>query len=97
GRIYAMNERAFDALRHGYDRTLLWVLDHAPLTMLTFVAIFVATGVLFAWMPKGFLPVEDNGQIVVFTEAAQDVSFDAMVAMQQKVAAIVHKNPYVAG
>ncbi len=97
GRIYALNERAFNAVRHGYDRSLLWALDHARLTMLVFVAVFIATGVLFAWMPKGFLPADDNGQIVVFTEAAQDVSFDAMVALQQKVAAIIQKNPYAAG
>ena len=30
-------------------------------------------------MPKGFLPSEDTGQIFAFTEAAQGISFDAMV------------------
>ena len=29
-------------------------------------------------MPKGFLPSDDTGQLFAFTEAAQDVSFDAM-------------------
>ena len=31
-------------------------------------------------IPKGFIPNEDTGQIFAFTEAAQDVSFDAMMA-----------------
>ena len=38
-------------------------------------------------MPKGFIPTEDTGQIFAFTEAAQDVSFEAMVELQQQAAA----------
>jgi multidrug efflux pump subunit AcrB len=38
----------------------------------------IATGVLFAYTPKGFLPSDDVGQLFVITEAAQDISFDAM-------------------
>jgi HAE1 family hydrophobic/amphiphilic exporter-1 len=48
-------------------------------------------------MSKGFLPADDSGQILVFTEAAQDVSFQAMATMQRQVAAIVKENPYVSG
>ncbi len=95
GRFYALSERAFDAWRDGYDVTLSWVLRHRRLTLLVFAAVFVATGVLFTKMPKGFLPADDVGQVLVFTEAAQDVSFDAMVELQAQVAEIVRKNPYV--
>ncbi len=60
-----------------------------------FGALFVATGVLFTYMPKGFLPSDDVGQLFVFTEAAQDISFDAMSKLQRQVAAIVRRNPHV--
>jgi HAE1 family hydrophobic/amphiphilic exporter-1 len=46
-------------------------------------------------MPKGFLPSEDTSQIFGFTEAAQGISFDAMMELQKKVAAIVAKDPDV--
>ena len=97
GRLYQLSERGFEALRHAYRVTLEWSLAHARYVMLVFVAITVATGFLFARMPKGFLPTEDTGQIFCFTEAPQDISFDAMAKLQQQVADIVRRNPNVAG
>ena len=51
------------------------------------------TGYLFMVIPKGFIPNEDTGQIFAFTEAAQDISFDAMMDKQQQVAAIAREEP----
>jgi HAE1 family hydrophobic/amphiphilic exporter-1 len=48
-------------------------------------------------VPKGFLPSEDQGQLVGTTEAIEGTSFDAMVELQRKVAAIVQQDPNVAG
>jgi HAE1 family hydrophobic/amphiphilic exporter-1 len=95
GRVYAWSERMFEVLLGGYERSLAIVLRHRRVTMAVFGAIFVATGILFSVMPKGFLPADDSGQILVFTEAAQDVSFDAMVNLQQQIASIVKQNPHV--
>ena len=95
GRIYDLSERMFGGLLGGYRRALTWVLRHRRFTLLVFGAITVCTGVLFTVMSKGFLPADDSGQILVFTEAAQDVSFDAMAGMQRKVAEIVKANPSV--
>jgi hydrophobic/amphiphilic exporter-1 (mainly G- bacteria), HAE1 family len=97
GRIYAFSERMFDALLGSYRQSLAWVLRHQRLTLATFGVITAATGVLFSIMPKGFLPADDSGQILVFTEAAQDVSYDAMANMQREVAEIVKQNPAVGG
>ena len=96
GRIYAANERAFQGLLAAYRRSLRWVLGHRRLTMLAFAGIFAGTGFLFSWMPKGFLPSDDVGQLFVITEAAQDISFTAMSNLQQRVAAIIRENPHVA-
>ena len=86
GRFYAYSERAFGALLSVYRDTLAWVLRHQRLTLAAFFAITLATGFLFSTMPKGFLPADDQGLILVFTEAAQDVSFTAMANMQRQVA-----------
>jgi hydrophobic/amphiphilic exporter-1 (mainly G- bacteria), HAE1 family len=95
GRVYEWSERMFNAMLRGYERSLALVLRHRSLTMAVFGAIFIATGILFSIMPKGFLPADDSGQILVFTEGAQDVSFQAMVSLQGEVARIVKDNPYV--
>src|SRR6266566_913335 len=97
GRFYAFSERAFNALLSGYRDTLAWVLRHQRLTLAAFFAVTLATGFLFSTMSKGFLPADDQGLILVFTEAAQDVSFTAMANMQRQVAEIVKENPYVQG
>jgi HAE1 family hydrophobic/amphiphilic exporter-1 len=95
GRLYALSESVFDAWKHAYDVSLRWVLARRRLTMAVFALIFLATGILFATMSKDFLPSEDSGQLFVFTEAAQDVSFEAMSKLQQQAAAIVRADPAV--
>jgi HAE1 family hydrophobic/amphiphilic exporter-1 len=95
GRMYMAFERTFDAWRDLYGWSLRWVLAHQRLTMTVFLVIVVATGVLFARAPKGFLPSEDSGQLFVFTEGPQDASYEGMVALQSQVAEIVGQDPNV--
>jgi HAE1 family hydrophobic/amphiphilic exporter-1 len=94
-KFFDWSERQFDRLLHAYDRSLQWVMARPRLTMAVFAIVFFATAGLFYVSPKGFLPSEDSGQLLVITEAAQDISFDAMVRLQREVADIVHADPYV--
>ncbi|TSA11082.1 MAG: acriflavine resistance protein B [Betaproteobacteria bacterium] len=95
GRVFMASERAFDAVKNAYAVTLRWTLEHRRSTMVAFLGIIVATGFLFVQMPKGFLPSEDSGQLFCFTEAPQDVSFDAMAGLQTQVAEIIRQDPNV--
>jgi HAE1 family hydrophobic/amphiphilic exporter-1 len=94
-RLYRASERVFDAMLRVYDVTLRWTLRHGRLTMAVLVVTFGLTAYLFVVIPKGFIPTEDNGTIFMFTEAAQDVSFESMLAHQRAVADIVARQPYV--
>src|SRR5690606_24340725 len=82
----ALFERGFAAMLRGYDVSLRLSLRYAPVTL----AIFLVTLPLTAWLlistPKGFFPQEDIGQLSVSTEARQDISFEAMVKLHEKVA-----------
>jgi len=60
-------------------------------------AVLAATIVLARIIPTGFFPSEDTGQIRASTEAAQDVSFDAMRDHQIAVAKIVGADTNVDG
>jgi hydrophobic/amphiphilic exporter-1 (mainly G- bacteria), HAE1 family len=95
GWLFMWSEQAFEAARRGYDRTLTWSLDHARFTMVVFLIIVVATVGLFARMPKGFLPSDDSGQLFLFVEGPQDISFEAMAAAERKVLDIVGADPNV--
>jgi HAE1 family hydrophobic/amphiphilic exporter-1 len=95
GRVYLALERMFDGMRDVYDRSLRTVLAFPRTCMLAFLAITVLTAWLFSNSPKGFLPSEDVGQLFAFTEAAQDISFDAMYELQQQAAAIIRTDPAV--
>ena len=63
-------------------------------------AVFLGTVALTVYelnaIPKGFFPLEDIGQLQVSTLAREDISFEAMSALQAKVADVFAKSPYVA-
>jgi len=68
----------------------------AALVLVVAIATLVATIALFIFIPKGFFPTEDLGQIQVAAEAVQDISYPAMVEIVQKVADTLRAHPAVA-
>jgi len=95
GRVFLAFERGFDAIRDAYAVSLDWTLAHRRFALAAFLGIVLATGVLFARAPKGFLPSEDSGQLFCFIEGPQDVSFEAMSKLQHQVTEIIRKDPNV--
>ncbi len=95
GRFYNVTERWFDDLLSGYGRSLRWVMGHRRMTMLVLVALIAGTAWGFHVVPKGFLPSEDTGQVLMFTQAAQGISFDDMMAHQKVLNAMVAHDPNV--
>ena len=88
-------ERGYRAVHGGYMRTLDWTLRHRPVMLLVAATTFVLTAWLFITIPKGFFPEEDIGQIQITTEAAEDISFPAMKALQERVAEALRADPSV--
>ena len=88
-----LSEKFFDGMLHVYDKTLQVVLRHKLSVMAVSAVVLVATGYLFVTIPKGFLSSEDQGQIYVFTEAVQGISFEDMKAHQVAVARALLNSP----
>ncbi|MBI1213111.1 MAG: acriflavine resistance protein B [Alphaproteobacteria bacterium] len=88
-------ERAFDGMRNLYDRMLRATLAAKPLIFLLFLGTIAGTVLLFMYVPKGFFPQEDIGQIRVSTQARPDISFDSMIQLQKQVEAVFRRSPYV--
>ena len=96
GMLVRSFERAFDATLAAYSRALDLALAHRPFVLMVALATFALTAWMFVAIPKGFFPEEDIGQLRISTEAAEDISFPAMVALQERAVAIVRADPNVA-
>jgi hydrophobic/amphiphilic exporter-1 (mainly G- bacteria), HAE1 family len=95
GRFYEASERVYRRVLGAYERSLAWVMDHRPASLVFSAGILVGTGVLFVLVPKGFIPTEDTGSIQGSTETVEGSSYDAMVQHQLAVAEVIGRNPYV--
>ncbi len=93
--LYGATERIFDAAMRFYERTLRGVMRHKLVCLLFSFGVLGATSIMFISTPKGFLPTEDTGQIVVRTEGQQGSSLVNMTAHQQQLVEIVKKDPDV--
>ena len=88
-------ERGFKAMLRLYEITLRPVLQHRRITWAVTLLTLAASIGAFIDAPKGFFPLEDTGYIFGSTEAAQDISFAAMVEKQKQAAAIIKQDPAV--
>ena len=96
---YAINkkfDRLFDWMLKTYIHYLDLALKNRKLVLWGAISTFVITVVLFVNSPKGFFPEEDIGQIQATTEASEDISFRAMLALQDQAAELVNTDPNVA-
>ena len=95
---YAINKK-FDQLFDWTLKTYIHYLDlalhHRKIVLLGAISTFAISVILFMNSPKGFFPEEDIGQIQTTTEASEDISFTAMLKLQDQAAEIVSKDPNV--
>ncbi len=97
GRLNRAAESFFTGMANGYDRGLRWVFRHQPLMLALTLGLIVLTGVLYAAIPKGFIPEQDTSFLFGEADARQDISFAAMAKLEQQFAGIIVKDPAVAG
>src|SRR5713226_3008934 len=96
GWLYRFLERGFDGLLNVYEAGLKIVLRHRFITLMTMFGTIALTGYLYVIIPKGFFPQQDTGLIIGLSEAAQDISFQAMAERQQALINAVMRDPAVA-
>jgi hydrophobic/amphiphilic exporter-1 (mainly G- bacteria), HAE1 family len=94
--ITRLSEIFLKAWLNAYAWTLRIVLSFRLLTIFVLLLSVVLTGYLFAVVPKGFMPNEDTGQLVGFTEASQSISFTAMAEHQQQLSRLIRQDKDVA-
>jgi len=93
GRMYNALERMFAGMLHSYEVTLRWSMRHRVTVMAMGVLLLAGTAWEFWVIPKGFLPDEDQSEVIGFAEANEGISFDAMKAHQEVLNKIVWADP----
>ncbi|MDR0254043.1 MAG: efflux RND transporter permease subunit [Brucellaceae bacterium] len=76
----------------GYGRSVGWCIQHKFIVLAVFVLSFIGSVWVFTILPKSFFPTEDIGILTVSTQARQDISYSAMLALQTQAANLVKGN-----
>jgi multidrug efflux pump len=96
-RISGRFTRWVDWSVESYRWTLDWVLARQRLTLLVTVGTLAATILLYIFMSKGFLPLQDTSLVTAVVQAGPEVSFAEMQRLQKQVEDALRKDPDVAG
>ena len=95
GWLYRASGRALDALLHGYDVSLSWVLRHPRFTMLVALTTVCVNVYLYSIVPKGFFPQQDTGRLMGAIQADQDTSFQAFQQRLKRFVDIIMAEPAI--
>jgi multidrug efflux pump subunit AcrB len=95
GWLYRFFERGFDGLLNAYEHGLKIALRYRLITLMIMLGTIAVTGYLYYVIPKGFFPQQDTGLIIGIAEAAQDISYTAMVQHEGAIINTVLKDPAV--
>jgi len=95
GRLSRMAERGFDAVLHGYERSLGWVLRHGLIILVVLAATVAYNIYLYIDIPKGFFPQQDTGRLIGNIQGDQSISFQAMQAKLADFMEIIRTDPAV--
>src|SRR5262249_27455892 len=86
-------ERAFVGRQAFYDLCLRFVLRHRFTVGVLTLGTVGLTVYLYVFMPKGLFPQQDNGLVIGFSDAPQDISFPAMRERQEKLIKVMLADP----
>jgi multidrug efflux pump len=95
GWLLHTSERAFQGALRLYDRTLHWALDNPGFIMIILAIAVVLNFYLYFIVPKGFIPVEDTGDINGGIRADQSISFQLMEKKFASFVSIIASDPAV--
>ncbi len=95
GRLDRALERFLAGFESIYAGGLDFVLRHQRATLVSLLATFALTTIVFVRMPKGFFPEQDTGFITATVEAASDISYGGIYERMEQVNAIIVTDPAV--
>ncbi len=93
--LFRATERVFDAWRNLYGWTLRGVVRHRFISLIGAAATLAATIYLYGFVPKGFIPSQDTGQLNGNALFQQDASYDEMLKIQRQASDVLAEDPNI--
>ncbi|MFA6916560.1 MAG: efflux RND transporter permease subunit [Parachlamydiales bacterium] len=84
-----------DAFLRVYKPALLWTLKHRYVALIVMLISLVASVFFIVKLPKDFIPNDDEGFFIAFTQAAEGTSYERMKQYQEQVNTIFSANPAI--
>lgn len=87
--------RGFLKLSASYARSVRGLVARTPLMLAIYAVLIAATAYLLVSTPKGFIPVQDRGYLVVIVQLPDGASLERTNAISQQIEAIALQVPGV--
>jgi HAE1 family hydrophobic/amphiphilic exporter-1 len=94
--VFSVFNRFFDAMTARYVRTVEWLMLRLKLSVVVFGCLVLAAGLGIMYVPTGFLPLEDDGLILVNAQLPDGASLNRTKAIIEKVTEILKNTKGVA-
>ncbi len=86
----------FERMTHAYGKTVGWCVRLSAIVLLAYVGLIGLTGLGFARVPSGFVPIQDKGYLVVNIQLPDSASLERTVEVTEAVEKIALETPGVA-
>jgi hydrophobe/amphiphile efflux-1 (HAE1) family protein len=86
---------AFDRLSRGYSRTAGFIARHSFIMILLYLPLIGATAWLLISTPKGFIPAQDRGYVIVAVQLPGAASLQRTTEIVQQIEKIARETPGV--
>jgi multidrug efflux pump len=88
GAFTSFLDRAFDRLRHGFQRTLHATLGYRSVTLMVLAVVIGLTGLLYVSAPQELAPEEDQGILFALLKAPAYANLDYLESQTDKFATL---------
>ncbi len=96
-RFFHAFDRGFGSVMQRYDGAVRWLLPRRNVVLGAFVALGLATALLFWLVPTGFLPDEDQGYFMISFQLPDGASLERTEKVANEVEAILHDTSGIVG
>lgn len=96
GRMQTISKNINTWMLKHYKRSLRWVLHHKSIMFTIGIVSVALSAYLFKILPTDFIPDEDIGFAIAYTESEQGTSSEQMKLYQQEVVEILKQEPSIA-
>ncbi|MDY0040277.1 MAG: efflux RND transporter permease subunit, partial [Desulforhabdus sp.] len=85
----------YDRSENAYARIVDWMVRRSTAMMILFIALIALTGWAFIKLPTGFLPIEDQGYVVVGVQLPNAASLERTRKVTEQLDEIFRRTPGV--